>query len=738
MTLPRRGFATLFFLVVAFSSAIGLGQEAPSVARTDDSKFIDLNGHFPFAVPETEEEWSRRRAKLKQRVLVATGLYPLPNRTPLRAVIHGKVQRKGFSMERVSFQSLPGHHVSGMLFRPSSDNLFGLRDGKRPGVLSPHGHGGRTMRLSDEEIARELESGGERFEKSGRYPKLARCAHLARMGCVVLIFDMLGYGDSQQIPHAVAHRHHDAREAEANRDRPCFYSIAADLNAQSIMGLQTWNAIRALDFLESLPDVDQERLGVTGGSGGGTQTILLGAIDDRVKVSFPNGMVSTSMQGGCFCENCNYLRIGTGNVELAALFAPRPQGMTAADDWTRAMLTDGFPELQKLYGMLGEPHNVMCGDVLKYPHNYNAVTRAMMYPWMAKHLGLLDDLPDGVPLEESDFELFSESEMFVWNEQFPAPKNTGVPHEQSILRWWTQQNEEAIQGWIPDASADAKQQRVQWQSFQSNMSAAWSVIFDRTLPKRTDVKIETVVSAEENDGVRIDRVWHASWETEVLVRVIEPSGKATGTDTPAKTCIFVTQPKEALKSDPGNTWMIAKPLFGTDAVTLVVPQLLEAESVTVEEDGTVVGKQRLLDDPRPYSGFTFGYNRPLVVKRSEQILCVIAAYANEDESGVQLAAEGGGLVASAAGAAFIAGPVVEDFVVYLDGFEFDAIEEVDDQYFLPGSVKYLGLPGLLALRAPYPLGVMDESKGDTALLKQIYKAAGVPEKLQMPVKLHLE
>ena len=114
-----------------------------------------------------------------------------------------------------------------------------------------------------------------------------------------------------------------------------FYSIDADLRLQSIMGLQTWNAIRALDFLASLPDVDPERLAVTGGSGGGTQSILLGAIDDRIKVSFPNGMVSTSMQGGCYCENCNYLRVGTGNVELAALFAPKPQAMTAADDWTR-------------------------------------------------------------------------------------------------------------------------------------------------------------------------------------------------------------------------------------------------------------------------------------------------------------------------------------------------------------------------------------------------------------------
>ena len=159
------------------------------------------------------------------------------------------------------------------------------------------------MRLDDAALAKQIETGGEVFERSGRYPKLARCAQLARMGCVSFIFDMLGYADSQQIEYKTAHRHADARPEEFDRSHPCFFSIDADLNLQTIMGLQTWNALRALDFLAELPDVDSERLGVTGGSGGGTQTILLDAIDPRIKVGFPNGMVSTSMQGGCYCEN---------------------------------------------------------------------------------------------------------------------------------------------------------------------------------------------------------------------------------------------------------------------------------------------------------------------------------------------------------------------------------------------------------------------------------------------------
>src|SRR5205807_5057206 len=133
----------------------------------------------------------------------------------------------------------------------------------------------------------------------------------------------------------------------------------AELRQQSFMGLQTWNSIRSLDFLLSLPDVDASRVGVTGASGGGTQTFILGAIDDRVTAAFPAVMVGTAMQGGCVCENCSYLRIGTGNIEIAGLFAPKPLGMSGADDWTIDIETKGLPELKALYKLMGAGGNVM-------------------------------------------------------------------------------------------------------------------------------------------------------------------------------------------------------------------------------------------------------------------------------------------------------------------------------------------------------------------------------------------
>src|SRR2546430_14005818 len=99
--------------------------------------------------------------------------------------------------------------------------------------------------------------------------------------------------------------------------------------------LQTWNSIRALDFLESLPDVDRKRLACTGESGGGTQTFMLGAVDDRLAAQVPVVMVSHTMQGGCSCENAPGLRVEYSNMEIAAVPAPRPQILVAATgDWT--------------------------------------------------------------------------------------------------------------------------------------------------------------------------------------------------------------------------------------------------------------------------------------------------------------------------------------------------------------------------------------------------------------------
>ncbi|MEM7561116.1 MAG: alpha/beta hydrolase family protein, partial [Planctomycetota bacterium] len=260
--------------------------ELPKDRRLESMK--DLDGYFPFEVPASVSEWKSRKERLRKQVLLATGLWPeLPQRTPMNPVVHGRVQRDGFTVEKVYFESIPNHFVTGLLFRPDDG-----KSGKRPAVLCPHGHGGRMQDYGADKMPELLASGAEKFAESGRFPKLARCVQLARMGCVVFIFDMLGYEDSQQISYDLAHRFKTQRPEMENSESWGFFSCQAESNLQSIVGVQTWNSIRCLDFLQQLPDVDASRIAVTGGSGGGTQTILLCAIDDRPIAAFPNGMVS--------------------------------------------------------------------------------------------------------------------------------------------------------------------------------------------------------------------------------------------------------------------------------------------------------------------------------------------------------------------------------------------------------------------------------------------------------------
>ena len=460
----------LLFLVALTSLLL------PFTTQAEEPKLKDLNGFFPFEVPDTLEEWEKRKELLQRRVLVANGLYPMPEKTPLNAVIHGKVKRPGFTVEKVYFESIPEFHVTGLLFRPAN-----AKPGQKfPAVLSPHGHGGRLQDLGEAGVKKQIATGSEKFADSGRFPKVARCANLARLGCVVFIYDMLGYADNQQLSRALAHGFRTQRPDFEGKESWGFFSAQAEMRMQSIFGLQTWNTIRGLDFLESLPDVDPKRMAVTGGSGGGTQTIMVCAIDDRPIAAFPNGMVSSSMQGGCPCENASLLRIGTGNVELTALYAPKPQGMTAANDWTKHMLVQGkgFPELKKLYTLYGKPDHVMCGDLLRFPHNYNVVTRELMYNWFNKHL----QLGHKEPIQETDFQRLTSAEHAVYNDQHPRPEGGDV-FERKLTRWLAQQSDQQIANLCPTEK-------------QKLLITAWQTIvgLDDPLPKMQAPKTKDPVT----------------------------------------------------------------------------------------------------------------------------------------------------------------------------------------------------------------------------------------------------
>jgi len=248
----------------------------------------------------SSNEWTTRAKEIREHILVSCGLWPMPDKTPLKANIFGKIDRNGYSVEKVYFQTMPGFYLAGNLYRPA-----GRAKAPFPGVLNPHGHW-KEGRLAD--------------SKDGSIA--ARCISFARQGMVAFSYDMVGFNDTHFADAPTDQPHYDVHRQFGAAKTDQLWNI-------SLMGLQTWNSIRALDFLESLPDVDKKRLACTGESGGGTQTFMLGALDDRLAVQAPVVMVSHTMQGGCSCENAPGLRVDYSNMEFAAVPAPRPQILVA-------------------------------------------------------------------------------------------------------------------------------------------------------------------------------------------------------------------------------------------------------------------------------------------------------------------------------------------------------------------------------------------------------------------------
>lgn len=221
-----------------------------------------------------------------------------------------------------------------------------------------------------------------------------RCINFARQGYVAFSYDMVGYNDSRQVSHK-------------------FGTERAKLWGISLCGLQLWNSIRALDFVQSLPDVDGLRIACTGASGGGTQTFLLTAVDYRVNASAPVNMVSAHFQGGCICENAPNLRIDANNVEIAAMMAPRPMLMVSATgDWTSNTPEVEFPAVRAIYGLYGEEDRVSCVRV-DAGHNYNKDSREAVYSWFGKWLAR-KPLPQ--PVKEAAFEVEIDENLLVFSD----------------------------------------------------------------------------------------------------------------------------------------------------------------------------------------------------------------------------------------------------------------------------------------------------------------------------------
>jgi len=671
----------LLAIVLAWGTQVCLGETARALAlgkvpqdrRLEPLK--DLNGYFPFSPAASVAEWEQRAERVRRQMLVALGLWPLPTKAPLNAVLHGRVDRDDYTVERVYFESMPGFYVTGSLYRPKG------AEGKRPGVLCPHGHwaNGRFYETSVEQAQKDLETGAEEFQESARSPLQARCVQLARMGCAVFHYDMLGYADSQQISFEIAHRFATQRPEMNASENWGLFSPPAEAHAQSVMGLQTYNSIRALDFLSELPDVDASRIGVTGASGGGTQTFLLCGIDPRPAVCFPAVMVSTAMQGGCTCENACNLRIGTGNVEFAALFAPKPAALTAADDWTKEMLTKGFPELLQHYSMFGAPFNVTLLSRTEFGHNYNSVSRHTMYHWFNRHL----QLGAREPIQEREFQRLSQAEMTVWDDQHPRPQ-AGDDFERKLLRWWHDDSEQQLAALTPrDANSLGEYRHV--------VGGGWDAIIGRRLPAAEDVQFEQ--TSEEDRGnylLLLGLLRNAPRGEELPALLLHPKQWAS------RVVVWLDQAgKSGLLTNDGQPQPSVQTLLDAGVSVVGVDLLYQGEFLS---DGQPLQQTRRVGNNREAAAYTFGYNPTVFTQRVHDVLTVLSFVKHHELQPRRIDLVGlNGAGPWAAGASAQATDTINAAAIDTQGFRFGGVRDLHSPDFVPGGAKYGDLPGLLSV-----------------------------------------
>jgi predicted neuraminidase/sugar phosphate isomerase/epimerase len=322
--------------------------------------------------------WEQRKARLRQDLYKALELSPLPPAPASKPILTPIRKMDGYTIQNISIETLPGLYVSGSIYRPEK-----IR-GKIPVILCPDGH---------------FDHG--RYRPDCQY----RCATLARLGCAAISYDLFAWGESQ-----LQFKYEDHRRSLA----------------QSIQAL---DAIRILDYMLTLKEADTSRVGISGGSGGGNQTTLVTALDDRIKLSAPVVSVSCYMFGGCPCESGMPIYESAGGTdipEIAAMAAPRPLLVVSdGGDWTDHVPQIEYPYLKTVYGYLGKQDLVQNVHLPNEVHDFGINKRIALYRFIAQQFRLdihaIED-KDG-KIDESKVTIEDEPAMYAFGkngENLPA------------------------------------------------------------------------------------------------------------------------------------------------------------------------------------------------------------------------------------------------------------------------------------------------------------------------------
>jgi dienelactone hydrolase len=332
------------------------------------------------------ESWEKRASMIRSGILEGMQLDQMPPvNGDFNPVITGSHTLDGYIVENLWIESFPGFYITGNLYRPLESK------GRHAAILSPHGH------LHDKRFTEYVQS---------------RCAVLARMGAVVFAYDMIGFGDCLQVNHRMP----------------------------LALPLQTFNSKRVLEYLISREDVDPQRIGMTGGSGGATQTFMLAAIDSRIKVSVPVVQVSAYHFGGCVCESGMPIHKSahhqTNNVEIAALCAPRPMMLISNGmDYTSNTPRIEYPYIQKVYALYDAEHKVENAHFQAEKHDYGYSKRAAAYVFFKRHLKLDEDEVTFSPTIQEDFvTILPKDQLSVYTNENPMPDDA-LMGDEAVMKY---------------------------------------------------------------------------------------------------------------------------------------------------------------------------------------------------------------------------------------------------------------------------------------------------------------
>jgi len=628
--------------------------DEPRPVRDDRTEAIrDTDTVFTMPHYESVEEWETYAKNLRRRVLLSSGLLPMPEKTPLNAQISGRVDHEDYSVEKVRIEARPGFLVTGNLYRPKGAGPF-------PAVVCPHGH---------------WEQGRLANEERGSVP--GRCITLARMGAVVFSYDMIGYVDSMQYKHNWG----------GFREKLWGYHPYA---------AQLWSSIRAVDFVQGLPDVDPERIGCTGASGGGTQTFALCAVDPRVKTSAPVNMISSTMQGGCLCENAPILRLDASNMQIGALMAPRPLLMVSATgDWTKETPRVEFPAIQSVYALYDKPDSVET-VLIDAPHNYNKASREAVYRFFGKHL--LGQPEKYKNFSEPDFQIEPEEALRV----FPEKKlPEGLPSADEITARVIESDKAK---WAAVMPAD----RASLDEFRAQYGDVLALTIGAKIPARNDFASERA-GYEQRDGFVVERWILHRWGEGDAVPAVLYRGRNDGPPQDAVVLVYDHGKTGAVDKTGGKPAPLVASLLAQGKAVLAIDAFLTGDHSSAKR---AIGKF-----PDTFMPTDTGYRIQDVITavewlRSRRDMTSKVGVAGFGEAGIW------GLFAAAID------PAINAVAADANGFNPDDDEAWVKSFYIPCIRSVGDIATAAALIAPRPLLIMNASPEFAAKINSGYKVGG--------------